>query len=262
MLQLIPNPWTLLFQVVNFLIFAYVLTRFVFRPLIAKAEARAEEREALFEEARQVREESQELRETWEARVEQAEEEAASIIEEAQQKAEKEREAVLQEAQEEVERIMVEAHADAARMRQQALEEFREELIAAVLDVSGVVIRQLAPDTLHAGMVQQLSDRIWEMGRSEMGRVEDFRRSLGERTPTAHVKTAHSLSQELRGNLARTLSALADRNVNLEIEVDPGLVAGVRLRLGDLVIENSIAGELNALENEVSTALRERLEND
>ncbi|HEC33912.1 MAG TPA: hypothetical protein ENI37_04275, partial [Chloroflexi bacterium] len=61
---------------------------------------------------------------------------------------------------------------------------------------------------VHDSLVQQLSDRIWELGRSEMERVETFRRSLGDRAPTAYVTTARPLSPEQQGLLARTFTAL------------------------------------------------------
>ena len=66
----------------------------------------------------------------------------------------------------------------------------------------------------------------------------------------------------VRSTLARTFSALADRNVNLDIDIDPALVAGARVRLGDLVIDNSLSGELNALETGVERDLRERLSDE
>jgi F0F1-type ATP synthase delta subunit len=107
--------------------------------------------------------------------------------------------------------------------------------------------------------VQQLSDRIWELGRSEMERVETFRRSLGDRTPTAYVTTARPLSPEQQGLLARTFTALADRHVNLELKTDPALAAGIRVRLGDTIVDHSIAGQLADLRESVSTALKERM---
>ena len=112
---------------------------------------------------------------------------------------------------------------------------------------------------MHNSMVAELNDRIWEMGRQEMERVRTFRRSLGERTPTAHVATAEHLSSDQQGALARTLTALADRNVDIEMEKDSTLAAGMRVRLGDIVVDNSIAGRLEELRRHTSDALEKRL---
>jgi F-type H+-transporting ATPase subunit b len=262
MLELIPNLWTVVFETVNFLVVAFVLERFVFRPLMQRARSRSEERAEMLEEIREERAEAEALREELEARLEGAEEEAASIISRAQEQAEEERATLLQEAQAEAEHVLVEAHQDAQDVRRQAMREFHSELLDAILEISGMVIGQLAPDEMHDEMVRALSDRIWEMGRSEMERVETFRRSLGERTPTAHVTTAHPLTPEQQGLLARTFSALADRNVNLEVEVDPALAAGLRVRLGDIVVDNSVAGDLEELREDVAEVLEERMQRE
>jgi F-type H+-transporting ATPase subunit delta len=94
-----------------------------------------------------------------------------------------------------------------------------------------------------------------------MDQVSAFRLSLGDRTPTAHIVTARELSLEQQGELARTLTALADRHVSLEIEIDPAMIGGMRVRLGDMIVDSSIAGQLDNLRDEVSEALRGRLEN-
>jgi F0F1-type ATP synthase delta subunit len=50
---------------------------------------------------------------------------------------------------------------------------------------------------------------------------------------------------------------LADRNVNLEMNTDPSLSAGLRVRLGDIVVDNSLAGQLDELRDNVAQSLQE-----
>jgi F-type H+-transporting ATPase subunit delta len=108
-------------------------------------------------------------------------------------------------------------------------------------------------------LVRQLSERIWELGRTDIQRVEAFRSSLGEREPTAHITTAQSMTLEQQGLMARTFTALADRHVNMEVQVDDKLVAGIRVRIGDIVVDSSIAGQMDELREQAVTALRERI---
>ncbi len=259
-MNLIPDLQTVIFEILNFLVLSGLLYWFMFKPMMARIEERAEEKREMLEEIRKQREEIAELRERWESRISGAEEEAAEIVSEAREEAEEEREVILQEAEEEVVQILAGAHEDAARVRKQAIADFHAEVLDAILDVSALVINQVAPEEMHRSMIKELVERIWEMGRSEMERVEEFRRSLGDRAPTAHVATARSLSQELRGELARTLAALADRNVDLDIDVEPELAVGMRVRLGDIVVENTIASQMNDLRENVKDALGERLD--
>jgi hypothetical protein len=168
---------------------------------------------------------------------------------------------VLQETQQEIERILSEAHSRIQRLQRQQMETFREHLLEAILEIAGQAISSLAPEEVHDRLTAQLSERIWDLGQSDMDQVNAFRLSLGDRTPTAHIVTARELSLEQQGELARTLTALADRHVSLEIEINPDTIAGIRVRLGDMIVDSSIAGQLDDLRDEVSEALGERLKN-
>ncbi|MGC9349238.1 MAG: F0F1 ATP synthase subunit delta [Anaerolineae bacterium] len=253
---------TVLWQAVNFLIFAAALYYLLWKPMMQRIRARAKAQKAKMRKLEADRETASELREELESRLSSAEEEAEAIISRAQNQADVERAALLQEAQGEVERILTEAQMDAYRMKRQAIDEFHDELLEGVLDVSGLVIGRVAPDDLHESMVQQLCDSVWELGQSDMRRVDVLRRSLGERTPTVVARTAQPLSPEQQGLVVRTFSALADRNVNLDLKVEPTLGLGMQVRLGDLVMDNTIAGRLEELQESVSDALREHTANE
>ena len=250
---------TIAFQIINFLALSALLYYFLFRPVMRNMKDRAAVKEQWTHELAQEREEAAKLRAELEARLVHAEEEAEAIIAKAQEQAETDRKALLQEAHAEAERLLVEAHTDAHRLRQQAVDDFHDDLLDAILEISGQAIGRTVPPEVHDALVQELSDSIWELGRDDMQRVETFRRSLGDRVPTAYVMTAQPLSPEQQGLLARTFTALADRHVNLEVQTDPTLAAGLRVRIGDVVVGNSIAGQLAELRETVSSALKERM---
>lgn len=248
---------TILIQLANFGILAVALYFVLFRPMMRQIKAQEAERERVAREAAQDRQEAERLRITLEDRLASVEEEAVAIVTRAREQAESERAELLAEAQAEAERILLDAHTSAGQLGAQTADELHDQLLATILEISGQVVGRAAPPELHDLLIQQLCDRIWEMGRSEMDQVETFRHSLGDREPTAHVTVTRPLSVEQQGLLARTLTALADRHVNLEVKTDPELAAGMRVRLGDMVIDNSIAGKLDELRESVAQALRE-----
>jgi len=258
-MELIPNLTTTLFQIINFLVLIYLLYRFLFKPMMQQAKERAAKKEQLLQQMREDQEEATKLRDELESRLRNAEEEATEIINEAEERAERERMALIEEAQSEVERILAEAQVDAYRLRHQAVDAFHDELVQAIVDVSGLVIGQVAPEELQDELISKLNNRIWELGRSEMERVDELRRALGERTPSVVVHSASELSPEQQGQLMRTFSALADRNVNLDLKIDPSLGLGMRARIGDLVVDNTIAGQLDEIRDEVSASLADQV---
>jgi F0F1-type ATP synthase membrane subunit b/b' len=223
---------------------------------------RAEEKAGILAKLEAEREETARLNAELEERLANLDQEHECAADEIRQAAEKEREHLLQDAQTEVEQILVEAQADAYRVRRQAVGSFHTDLVDAILDVSGIVIGNVLPDEVHGALVRQLSNRIWEMGRTDIQRVELLRQSLGQREPTAYITAAQTLTVEQQGLMARTLTALADRHVDLEVRVEPALVAGLRVRIGDIIVDSSIAGQMDELRGQAMSALEERIADD
>ncbi len=60
----------------------------------------------------------------------------------------------------------------------------------------------------------------------------------------ATVRVAQPLSAEQRERLRRTLSSQVGREVAVQEVIDPGVLGGVRVELGDEVIEGTVAGRL------------------
>ncbi len=251
--------WTVLLQIVNFVILAVLLYWLLFKPMTRMIKTRQEEKERLIRELEHERQILSVQRANLDERLSRLDEETANILVLAQEQVEADRAELLSQARAEVEQILAEAHTDAYRIRKQSVDSFHDDLIDALLDVSGIVIGNVVSPQVHDALVRQLTNHIWELGRIEIQRVEAFRQSLGSREPTAHIVTAKPLTQEHQGLLARTFTALADRHVNLEVRVDPKLVSGVRVRIGDLMVDSSIAGQLNELREQAAQNLEERI---
>jgi F-type H+-transporting ATPase subunit delta len=69
---------------------------------------------------------------------------------------------------------------------------------------------------------------------------------------TATVAT--HLTPEERTRLAEALSRRTGKTVELAEELDPGLMGGIVLRLGDTIIDGSIAGQLRRLRQQLAGA--------
>jgi F-type H+-transporting ATPase subunit b len=257
-MDLFPHVPTIVFQILNFVILTVLLYFILFKPVTRSMKERAAERERLDQELSSESAEVARIRAELEARLAVAEAEADATVVAAQERASGTATAMLRQARDEVQTILAEAYTESQQLRTQATSASQSRMVDTALEIARVLLGRTVPPESHDRLIQQLSDRIWEMGRNEMDRVEDFRRSLGDRTPTAHVVTARPLSPEQQGLLARTFTALADRHVDLEILEDPDLVAGMRVRLADIFIDGSLAGQLEELRQDTLESLKNR----
>lgn len=72
---------------------------------------------------------------------------------------------------------------------------------------------------------------------------------------TARVKSATALSSEEQARMVQQLEKLAGQKVQLDVTVDPGLLAGASVRIGDWVLDGSVRGQLNCLKEAWSLAV-------
>lgn len=64
---------------------------------------------------------------------------------------------------------------------------------------------------------------------------------------TARVSSAVPLTKEEQAALREKLEARSSQDLNLRFEVEPSLLGGVVVRVGDKVMDGSVKGKLEAL---------------
>lgn len=74
-----------------------------------------------------------------------------------------------------------------------------------------------------------------------------------ERRATAYVTSAIALTDAQRASLRRSLGQRTDRTVDLVEAVDPSIIGGLIVRIGDELIDASIAGQLRRIEAHLSS---------
>lgn len=79
---------------------------------------------------------------------------------------------------------------------------------------------------------------------------ERLREARGE--VACHVSSAKPLTASLRKDLEKSLSQFSGKKVQLTEEVDPGLLAGMVVTVGDRVIDTSFRHQLREIEDRLS----------
>jgi F-type H+-transporting ATPase subunit delta len=87
----------------------------------------------------------------------------------------------------------------------------------------------------NLGLAAEIHSQFRAMAGKELGVVR------------ASARTAAELSQEEEARLRQALVELTGKQVELEVKTDPGMLAGVRVRIGDKVIDNTLRTELKVV---------------
>jgi len=149
-------------QLVNFGIIAFFLARFLYRPVLnALANRQALIRESL-ENAEQVKQQVARAQQDYDARLNEARQEAARILAQANDRAKTMEQEIIARARQDAERIQLEARQQVAQEREQLLRGLQSQLGNLVIQTASTVVGQELDNRGHDRLIQQA---IADLGR-------------------------------------------------------------------------------------------------
>lgn len=152
--------WTLIFNVISFLLLVWLLRRLLFRPALKWLEARRAAEESRLRKAKDLEAQAEELRKKAEEELAAANRLAREILARAEAEAREILRKAREEARQEARRILQDAERAAARVQEEALAELRKayaELV--VLAASQVLGREVSPKD-HERLISEFLARL------------------------------------------------------------------------------------------------------
>ncbi len=238
---------TIIFQTINFLILVVVLYYLLFKKIIQRAEVRKRELEKIRNDMMNDLKEAERLKIDLELEINNIDTRIEEAFDQAKGKLEEIRNKVLDDVKEEAEQIFKQSRESVRMSQEQSIEDLHAEIIQSALTLSKNLLQKITTDEMHNLFIKEINDRVLELGRKEMSRIETIRKSLTDREPILFIQTARPLQKDQQAGIIRTFSALADRNVKLDIKQNDELICGLRIRLGDYIIDNSLLSKLEEI---------------
>ena len=232
----------LIVQIVNFGVMFWVLKKFAFPPIMNMLEERRQIIAKGLEDARIAAE----------ARAN-AEKEAEKILAEARSKASQ----IVREASERAEavarEIKAEAEAEAARIREEAVEAAqaeRERILRELRSQVAVLAIAAAQKLIGAALDEQRQHALLNEFFSgiKSGKVTLLEEAEGlEPAPSAEVISALPLTEEEKEVIKKDILAKVGADTQVTFKVDPSIMGGIIIRIGDKVLDGSVSGQLQEL---------------
>jgi len=230
----------LLFQIFNFLILMILLYAFAYKPIVKMLENRKEKIAQGLEDARVAAE----------ARAN-AEKDAAKIIAEAQAKAGQMVREATERAELAAKDVRAATEADAVKAREAALAEVQEERNRILGDLRGQVAalsiaatQKLLGETLDEKRQHSLIDEFFSGVRAGKVVVLEGAEIAGS---SAEVTSALPLTQAEQEKVKSDVLAKMGKQATVTFRIDPSILGGLLIRVGDKVLDGSMAAQLEGL---------------
>lgn len=233
------NLGYLFVQIFNFLIIFVVLKKWVYAPVLTMLDKRRETIAQGLEDARVASD----------ARAS-AEEEAAKIKADAQAEARKVVREANERAQEVAKEVKAEADAEAAKSREAALAEAEVERERVLGDLRGQVAalsisatQKLIGDTMDEKRQRVLLDEFFSGVKA--GKVVVLS-DAGFKGESAEITSALPLTDKEQNTVKKDVLAKVGAQA-VTFRVDPSILGGLVIKVGDKVLDDSVAGKLEGL---------------
>jgi len=156
----VPSISDLVFPVINFLLFVFILYRYVIPTVRDALRQRREKITLALEEAKRAKEEAERLRKDYELKLAGLAAEQEKIQEQALEAAERERRRIVEEARQMAERVKSEVQQIAQREVEEARRTLRQEAANQAVRIATELIQSRLTQTDHRRFVQDLMTEV------------------------------------------------------------------------------------------------------
>lgn len=245
--------FTVLAQVVNFLILVWLLKRFLYRPILDAIDAREKRIAKELADADAKKAEAQRERDEFLHKNAAFEQQRAALLGKAADEAKAERQRLLDAARQDADALAAKRQ-EALLGEQQSLNEaFGRRAREEVFAIARRALADLATASLEERMVEVFTRRLREMDAGAKA-------SLGEalRSAPGTVRSAFELPQAQRAAIQQAVDEAFSADIRLRFETAPDLVSGIELATDGQKLAWSIGNYLASLERSVGELLKKK----
>jgi len=240
-------------QLLNFLVLAWLLKRFLYRPILDALDAREQRIAAELADADAKRAEADKERDEFQHKNEAFEQQRAALLSKATDEAKVERVRLLDEARQAADAL--------STKRQETLRNEAHNLNQAISRRTQQEVFAIARKALSDLATTSLEERMGEVFMRRLRALDDqvkkgFVKSLNTGTGPALVRSAFDLPAEQRAAIQNALNETFSAEIQVKFETAPDLVSGIELSTNGQKVAWSIREYLASVEKGVDELLK------
>jgi len=248
------DSFTVIAQIINFLILVYLLKRFLFNRIIKIMDEREnqimgrmqdadEAKEAARKELEEQRRIREELQQKWN-----------EMLAQAKKDAQKKREELVRNARKKIDEEQKNWREAILKQRTAFLRDLRHLSCEQVCQISRKVLSDLASEKLENQLIENFLIQLKQLTKEEKA---DFIRFINKDERKIWVNSSFRLTQEKESEIRKTLEDIIDGQVEINFKVSTDLICGIETRSEGKKISWNIENYLDGLEEQLKKAFTE-----
>ncbi|MBN1536568.1 MAG: F0F1 ATP synthase subunit B [Anaerolineales bacterium] len=240
------NLGFLLFQIFNFTILVILLYALAYKPILNMLETRKKKIAQGIEDARVAADARANAEKEAQDIITKAQAEASQKIREATERAEKSALEIQAKAEGEAAKVREEALADVASERDSILADMRGQIAALAMAAAQKLIGESLDEQRQRTLIDEFFSGV------KAGKVVILEETGVIKGEAAHVTSALPLTPVEQEAIKQNMAAKIGQDTPITFKVNPSILGGVIIRVGDKVMDGSVAGQLESLHKSLS----------
>lgn len=239
------NLGYLLVQIISFIIALLILRAWVYRPVLGMLERRRESIAQGLEDARLAGEARANAESEAQAILAKAQQQANERVRQASEAAEQAGREIKAAAEKEAADLRAAARAEAEQEQLKSLAELRGQVAALSIAAAEKLLREALDEKRQRALIAEFFSGL-QQGKVTVLEGETISGS------SAEITSALPLTPEEQERIRQAVGAKIGAGASITFKVDPRVLGGLVVAVGDRVLDGSVAGNLGALRQSLS----------
>lgn len=248
--------FTLIAQIVNFLILIGLLKYFLYDRILSAMDRREESIAERWDEAKDAKERAEEEIQKYRSQQEELDRRREHFLADAREDAETERKRLVEEARHEVDLERERWRESLREQREGFLRDLRNRAAHEIVRATRHLLSEFADRQLEAEVVERFLQKLADIDAETR---QQMSQAIEAGTGEVKVRTAFALDDADRQQLATRLEETFDQPLNLQFQQTDDLVCGISLMVHGQKLSWEIGDYLDGLEDSIEHSIRAEL---
>jgi F-type H+-transporting ATPase subunit b len=249
--------FTVIAQILNFLVLVFLLQRFLYKPILQGMQTRQKRIEARWQEAQEKQAEVQRQAESYRRMLEALKEQQEEQVLEMKANVEAQRQQLVQQVRIEVEEIQEAWRESLWQEQDRFLQSLREQIAQQTCQVARRALEDLGNATLEEQMLAVFMTRLEQL---DQGEWQAIAQSLAESPQAILIRSRFELSHQKRQLLRDFFQEIFGEERPLRFITSPAPICGIEVKLGGYEIAWSLDDYLQTLEERLGKTIKQEVE--
>ncbi len=240
------NWFTVVAQIINFLILIFLLQRFLYKPIMQTIKQRQAIIDAQWDEAEIAQSKAQQEAAIYRQQQQELQQQEAAMMAQMQTKIDEEHQQLLINARREVEEIQAQWREALVQEQDEFMHSLRQKIAEQTHIIARHALQDLANVDLEQQIIANFCQRLQKIDENQRQVITQSQ--LNFHQPII-IKSSFTICAESQQKITQTLQHQVVNHNPLEFHTSPDLLCGIEVRLAEYVISWNIDNYLQTLES-------------